>query len=99
MAKFTENTRIQTFINIMPAQNLTPEVVRQGNQYYTLEMDQTTTDRKLNKEEKMEVVRTHTQETITHQIYGTPQRRGEEIGHGTPGKETQKGKQKRWDTP
>ena len=32
-------------------------------QHYTLEMDQTSTHRKLNKEEKMEVDRTHTQET------------------------------------
>ena len=39
------------------AQNLTPEVVRQGTQRYTLEMDQITTHVKLNKEGKMELDR------------------------------------------
>ena len=47
----------------MPPQNLTPEVGRQGIQLYTLENYQATTHRKYNKEEKMEVDRTHTQET------------------------------------
>ena len=31
--------------------------------------------------------------------HGTPQGRGKEEGHGTPGRETRKEKQKRWDTP
>ena len=77
----------------------TPEVVRQGNQHYTLEMDQATSHRKLNKEEKMEMDRTHAQETSRnhHPSNGTP--RGEEVGHETPGRETRKKKQKRWDTP
>ena len=64
----------------------------------------TTTHRILNNEEKMEVDETHTQQTSrnhhpsSHHVE-PPKRRGEEVGHGTPGKETQKGKQKRWDTP
>ena len=29
----------------------------------------------------------------------TPQGRGEEVGHETPGRETRKRKQRRWDTP
>ena len=44
----------------MPAQNPTPEV---DIQHYTLENNQATTHRKFNKEEKIEVDRTHTQET------------------------------------
>ena len=47
----------------MPAQNPIPEVDRQGTQHYILENDQATTHNKLNKEEKMEVDRTYTQET------------------------------------
>ena len=47
----------------MPAQNPTPEVDRQATEHYTLENDQTTTHRTWNKEEKMEVDRTYTQET------------------------------------
>ena len=82
----------------MPAQDLTPEVDRQGIQHYTLEMDQTRTHRKLNKEEKMDMDRTHAQETsitITRQtITWNPQGKGE-----THRKETEKGKQKRWVTP
>ena len=31
--------------------------------------------------------------------HGTPQGRGKEVGHETPGKETRKKKQRRWDTP
>ena len=70
-------------------------------------MDQITTHRKYTKEEKMEVDRTHTQDTSRNHhplkgvkpLHGTSQGRGEEVGHRTPGKETQKGKQKRWDTP
>ena len=41
-------------------------------------------------------------ETITYQVITwnpPPQGRGEEVGHETPGKDTQKGKQKRWVTP
>ena len=105
MAKYTEDTKKNTDLHQqMPAQNPTPEVDRQGIQHYTLEMDQATTHRKLNKEEKMEVDRTHTQETSRnhhpscHQMEPS-QGRGEEVGPGTPGKETQKGKQKRWVTP
>ncbi|KAK2191066.1 hypothetical protein NP493_60g03025 [Ridgeia piscesae] len=38
--------------------------------------------------------------TITHQaITWDPQRRDEEVGHETPGKETRKKKRRRWDTP
>ena len=47
MAKYTEDTDTNTDIHQqMPAQNLTPQVVRQGSQHYTLEMDQTITHRK-----------------------------------------------------
>ena len=52
----------------------------------------------------MEVDKTHTQETSrnhhpsSHHME-TPQGRGEEAGHGTPGKEIQEEKQKRWVTP
>ena len=64
MAKYTEDTKKNTDLHQqMPMQNPTPAVIRQGTQHYTLGMDQTTTSRKLNKEEKMEVDRTHTQET------------------------------------
>ena len=40
-------------------------------------------------------------ETITRQAitWNPPQGRGEEVGHETPGKETRKKKQRRWDTP
>ena len=31
--------------------------------------------------------------------HGTPQGRGEEVGHETPGRETRKKIQRRWDTP
>ena len=72
-------------------------------QHYTLENDQTTTNRKLNKEEKMEVDRTYTRETTRNHhrqaITWNPQGRGEEVGHETPDKETRKKKQRRWDTP
>ena len=49
----------------------------------------------------MEVDRTYTKETtrINHQSHGTPQGREEEVGHETPGRETQKKIQKRWGTP
>ena len=43
----------------IPAQNLIPQVVRQGTKQYTLGMDQTTTNRKSNEEEKVQVDRTH----------------------------------------
>ena len=42
----------------------------------------------------MEVDSTYSQETSRN-----PQGRGEEVGHETPGKETGKKKQRRWDTP
>ena len=42
---------LQRMLTQMPGQNLTTEVVRQGTQNYILEMDQTTTNRKQNKEE------------------------------------------------
>ena len=49
----------------------------------------------------MEVDRTYTQETTRNNHMSShhmePPR--EEVGHETPGKETQKGKQKRWVTP
>ena len=39
-------------------------------------------------------------EPITHQaIIWNPQGRGEEVSHETPGRETPKKKQRRWDTP
>ena len=77
-------------------------------QHFTLENDQVTTHRKLNKEEKLEVDRTYTightlrkpPETFTRQaITWNPQGRGEEVGNETPGKETRKNKQRRRDTP
>ena len=64
MAKYTEDIKTNTDLyQQMPAKDPTPEVVRQGIQHNTLEMDQTTIHRKWNKEEKMEVDRTHTHET------------------------------------
>ena len=55
--KYTEDTKKNTDLHQqMPAQNTTPEVDRQGTQHYNLEIDQATTYRKLNKEEKMEVI-------------------------------------------
>ena len=64
MAKNTEDTKKNTDLHQqMSAQNTTPEVDRQGTQHYILENNQTTTHRKGNKEEKMEVDRTYTQET------------------------------------
>ena len=63
MANYTEDTKTNTDLHQqMPAQNPTPEVDIQGIQHYTLENDQPTTHRNLNKEEKMEVDRTYTQE-------------------------------------
>ena len=47
----------------MPAQNHTPNMIRQGIQHYTVGKDHTTASRKRNKEEKMKVDRTHTEET------------------------------------
>ncbi|KAK2181555.1 hypothetical protein NP493_393g03021 [Ridgeia piscesae] len=39
-------------------------------------------------------------ETTTRQaITRNPQGRREEVGHGTPSKETRKRKQRKWDTP
>ncbi|KAK2161915.1 hypothetical protein NP493_1551g00040 [Ridgeia piscesae] len=69
MAKYTEDTKKNTHLHQqMPAQNPTPEVVRQGIQHYILEMNQTTNHRKLNKEDKMEVdTLRKPPETITHQ--------------------------------
>ena len=69
----------------MPAQNLTPEVVRQ---HYILKMDQTTTNGKLNQDEKWRWI-DHTlrkpPETIIRQaIIWNHLRRGEEEGHETP---------------
>ena len=59
----TEDTKENTDLQQqLPVQNTTPEVDRQGTQHYTLENDQTITHRKLNKEKKMEVDRTYTQE-------------------------------------
>ena len=63
MANHTEDTKENTDLHQqMHAQNTTPEVDRQDTQCYTLENDQATTHRKGNKEEKMEVDRTYTQE-------------------------------------
>ena len=95
MHKIKYNTDSTTdFHQQRPTQNLTSEVVRQGIQYYTLEMDQTTTHSKLNKEEKMEVDRSHTlgksQETITSQATRwSPLGRGEVV-HETPGRDTER---------
>ena len=47
----------------MPAQNLTPKVIKQCIQHYAVGKDQTTASRTRNKEEKMEVDRTHIEET------------------------------------
>ena len=47
----------------MPAQNLTPKMVRQGIQHYAVGKNQTTASRKRDTEEKMDVDRTHTEET------------------------------------
>ena len=47
MTKYTEYTKRNTDIHQQKtAQNLTPEVVRQGTQHYTLEMNQITTHTK-----------------------------------------------------
>ena len=54
----------------MTAQNLTPKMVRQSIQHYAVGKDQTTASRKGNKEDKMEVDRTHTEET-SNQHYTT----------------------------
>jgi len=57
--QYAENTKQNTNLRQqMSAQNLIPEVVRQGTQQYILGMVQTTTNRKRNKEEKMESDRT-----------------------------------------
>ena len=64
MAKYTKDTKKNTYLHQqMPVQNITPEVVRQCIQYYTFEMDQISTHRKCNKEEKMAEDRTHIQVT------------------------------------
>ena len=64
MAKYTEDTKKNTDLHQqMPAQNPTLEVNSQVIQHCALENDQATTHRKLNKEKKMEVDRTYTQET------------------------------------
>ena len=47
----------------MPGQNLTPKMVRQGIQHYAVGKDRTIASKKLNKGQKMEVNRTHTEET------------------------------------
>ena len=47
MAKYTEDTKENTDLRQqMSAQNIIPEVDRQGTQHYTLENDQATTHRK-----------------------------------------------------
>ena len=99
MAKYTEDTKNNTDLHHqMPVQNLTPEVVMQCIQHNTLEMDQINTHRKCNKDEKWRWIG-HTfrkpPETIDRQaITWKHQGRGEEVGHETPGKETQKGKKR-----
>ena len=48
MAKYTEETKTNTDLHQqMPAQNLTPEVGKQGIQHYTLENDEATTHKKM----------------------------------------------------
>ena len=52
----------------------------------------------------MEVDRTYTKKTTRNNHPSShhmepPQGRGEEVGHETPGRETPKKKQIRWDTP
>ena len=64
MSNYTKNTKKNTDLHQqMPAQNLKPKMVRQDIRNYAVGKDQTTASRKLNKEEKMEVDRTHTEET------------------------------------
>ena len=46
----------------------------------------------------MEVENHHKQSPVK-QSHGTPQGRGEEVGHETPDRETPKKKLRRWDTP
>ena len=47
MAKYTEYTKENTDLHqLMPAQNTTPEVNRQGTRHYTLDNDQASTHRK-----------------------------------------------------
>ena len=41
----------------------------------------------------------HQKQSPVKPSHGTPQGRGEEVGHETPGRETPKKKQRRWDTP
>ena len=61
---YTRKTKKNTDLHQqMPAQNLTHKMVRQGIQLYATGKDQTTVSRKRNKEEKMEVDITHTEET------------------------------------
>ena len=96
MAKYTENTKKNTDLHQqMPAQNPTPEVVRQSIQQYTLENDQATTHthRKFNGDGNLQ------KPSPVKLSSGTPQGRGKEVGHETSGKETRNKKQRRWDTP
>ena len=60
MAKYTEDINKNTDLH---QQVPVPNLDRQHIQHYTLENYQATNSRKLNKEEKMEVDRTHTQQT------------------------------------
>ena len=61
---YTRKTKKNTYLHQqMPAQNLTHKIVRQGIQRYATGKYQTTVGRKRNKEEKMEVDITHTEET------------------------------------
>ena len=63
MAKCKEHTKKNTDLHQqMPVQNVTPEVDRQVIQQYTVEKDQATTHGTWNKEEKIEVDRTHIQD-------------------------------------
>ena len=91
MAKCTENTKKNTDFHALKWSS------GQGNQHYTLEMDQTTTHKNEIKKRKWRWLG-HTfgkpPETITRQaITWNPQGRGKEVGHETPGREIQKNKQ------
>ena len=72
----------------MPAQNLTPKMVRQRIQHFAVGKDQTTASRKRNKEEKVEVDKTHTEETSNkHDTTGTYMEPPTEGKEETPGRE------------
>ena len=63
MANYTENTKKNTDLHKqMPEQNLGLKMVRQGTRHYAVGKDQANARRKRNKEEKIEVDRTHTEE-------------------------------------